>query len=255
MEKDFKKIYINWLNENIEQYKISDTVYRLTLPFLDRNNDCIELFIKLLDDGRYYITDDSETINELKLSQFDIFTGTRRREIFDSILAAHGVSFSKNDELYITCSRDSLAQSKHMLSQCIIKVSDMFYLSRKNVKSIFIEDVQNFLDINNIRYIENVSFSGKSKLMSNYDFGIGKSNVAPERIIKVINNFDTTQAKNIIFSWTDTVEERKNKSQLYTFIQDFEKPISKEALSALKEYSIVPVLWSKRNDYILELSK
>ena len=255
MEKDFKKIYINWLNENIEQYKISDTVYRLTLPFLDRNNDCIELFIKLLDDERYYITDDSETINELKLSQFDIFTGTRRREIFDSILAAHGVSFSKNDELYITCSRDSLAQSKHMLSQCIIKVSDMFYLSRKNVKSIFIEDVQNFLDINNIRYIENVSFSGKSKLMSNYDFGIGKSNVAPERIIKVINNFDTTQAKNIIFSWTDTVEERKNKSQLYTFIQDFEKPISKEALSALKEYSIVPFLWSKRNDYILELSK
>ena len=255
MEKDFKKIYINWLNENIEQYKISDTVYRLTLPFLDRNNDCIELFIKLLDDERYYITDDSETINELKLSQFDIFTGTRRREIFDSILAAHGVSFSKNDELYITCSRDSLAQSKHMLSQCIIKVSDMFYLSRKNVKSIFIEDVQNFLDINNIRYIENVSFSGKSKLMSNYDFGIGKSNVAPERIIKVINNFDTTKAKNIIFSWTDTVEERKNKSQLYTFIQDFEKPISKEALSALKEYSIVPVLWSKRNDYILELSK
>ena len=255
MEKDFKKIYINWLNEYIEQYKISDTVYRLTLPFLDRNNDCIELFIKLLDDERYYITDDSETINELKLSQFDIFTGTRRREIFDSILAAHGVSFSKNDELYITCSRDSLAQSKHMLSQCIIKVSDMFYLSRKNVKSIFIEDVQNFLDINNIRYIENVSFSGKSKLMSNYDFGIGKSNVAPERIIKVINNFDTTQAKNIIFSWTDTVEERKNKSQLYTFIQDFEKPISKEALSALKEYSIVPVLWSKRNDYILELSK
>ena len=255
MEKYFKKIYINWLNENIEQYKISDTVYRLTLPFLDRNNDCIELFIKLLDDERYYITDDSETINELKLSQFDIFTGTRRREIFDSILAAHGVSFSKNDELYITCSRDSLAQSKHMLSQCIIKVSDMFYLSRKNVKSIFIEDVQNFLDINNIRYIENVSFSGKSKLMSNYDFGIGKSNVAPERIIKVINNFDTTQAKNIIFSWTDTVEERKNKSQLYTFIQDFEKPISKEALSALKEYSIVPVLWSKRNDYILELSK
>lgn len=37
MEKDFKKIYINWLNENIEQYKISDTVLRLTLSILDRN--------------------------------------------------------------------------------------------------------------------------------------------------------------------------------------------------------------------------
>lgn len=54
--------------------------------------------------------------------------------------------------------------------------------------------------------------------MSNYDFGIGKSNVAPERIIKVINNFDTTQAKNIIFSWTDTVEERKtNRNYTHLF--------------------------------------
>ncbi|WP_347994743.1 DUF1829 domain-containing protein [uncultured Eubacterium sp.] len=136
-----------------------------------------------------------------------------------------------------------------------MKTNEEFNNLMKLDKHIFIKDVQNFLDINNIRYIENFYLSGKSKLMSNYDFGIGKSNVAPERIIKVINNFDTTQAKNIIFSWTDTVEERKNKSQLYTFIQDFEKPISKEALSALKEYSIVPVLWSKRNDYILELSK
>lgn len=255
MKKDFKKIYTDWLYENIEQYKISDTVYQLTLPFLDRNNDFIELFIKIMDNGTYYITDDSETLNELYLSQFDIFSSPRRKEIFNSIISSHGVSLSETNELYITCSQDALAQSKHMLSQCIIKVSDMFYLSRKNIKSIFIEDVQSYLDTNNIRYIENVSFSGKSKLMSNYDFGIGKSKDAPERIIKVINNFDINQAKNTIFSWTDTVEERKNKSKLYIFIQDSERKIPQDAINALKEYSITPVLWSSRENYIAELSK
>lgn len=131
----------------------------------------------------------------------------------------------------------------------------MFYLSRKNIKSLFLEDVQTFLDDNDIRYIENVSFSGKSKLMSNYDFGIGKSKNAPERIIKVINNLDLNQAKNTIFSWTDTVEERKNKSVLYTFIRDTDKKISKDAINALEEYSITPVLWSKRENYTEALNK
>lgn len=255
MKQDFKKIYTDWLYENIEQYRVSDSIYQLTLPFLDRNNDFIELFIKILENGKYCITDDSETINELKLSQFDIFNSPRRNEIFNTILASHGVSLSKDNELYIICSKGNLAQSKHMLSQCIIKVSDMFYLSRKTIKSLFLEDVQHYLDDNDIRYIENVSFSGKSKLMSNYDFGIGKSKNAPERIIKVINNLDLSQAKNTIFSWTDTVEERKNKSVLYTFIHDTDKKVSKDALNALEEYSITPVLWSNRNKYIEALCK
>ena len=250
MEQDFKKIYTDWLYENIEQYKINEAVCRLTLPFLDRNNDFIELFIKIQDDGRYYITDDSETINELKLSQFDIFSSPRRKEILNSILVSHGVSLSENNELYVICKKGTLAQSKHMLSQCILKVSDMFYLSRKNVKSLFLEDVQNFLDDNGIRYIENISLNGKSKLMSNYDFGIGKSKEAPARMIKVINNLDLNQAKNTIFSWTDTEEERKNKSVLYVFIQDTEKKISKDAINALEEYLITPVLWSNRKNYV-----
>lgn len=59
--------------------------------------------------------------------------------------------------------------------------------------------------------------------MSNYDFGIGKQMLFLNCIIKVINNFDTTQAKNIIFSWTDTVEERKNKSAIIHIYSGFRK--------------------------------
>lgn len=146
MKQDFKKIYTDWLYENIEEYKVNDSVYCLTLPFLDHNNDCIEIFIKILENGKYRITDDAETIDELRFSQFDVFASPRRKEILDSVLKAHGVSLSNNDELYIDCSKNNLAVSKHMLSQCIMKVSDMFYLSKKNAKSLFFEDVRTYFD-------------------------------------------------------------------------------------------------------------
>lgn len=123
MKQDFKRIYIDWLYNNAEQHKISDCVYQLILPFLDRNNDFIELFIEMPGNGNYRITDGAETINELELSQFDIFGSQRKKNIFHSVLAAHGVSISESNELYVICSEDNLAPAKHMLSQCIIKIN------------------------------------------------------------------------------------------------------------------------------------
>ena len=37
--------YIDWLKQNISQYKVNDSIYRITLPFLDRNNDYIDIYI------------------------------------------------------------------------------------------------------------------------------------------------------------------------------------------------------------------
>ena len=39
--------------------------------------------------------------------------------------------------------------------------------------------------LKNVRYLESVSFVGKSKLPANYDFGIPKSKKYPERLIKI----------------------------------------------------------------------
>ena len=67
MENNFKKNYLDWLNKSIDEYQISKNIYRITLPYLDRNNDCTEIFIKI-DGSKYTLTDDGETIGELELS-------------------------------------------------------------------------------------------------------------------------------------------------------------------------------------------
>ena len=42
---DFCNLYLSWIKQNIDQFKVSDNTFRLTMPFLDRNNDQIEIYI------------------------------------------------------------------------------------------------------------------------------------------------------------------------------------------------------------------
>lgn len=254
MDKNFKDDYVKWLYENIEQYKISQNIYRITFPFLDRNNDCTEIYIKI-DGNNYTLTDDGETIGELELSNFNLFSSQKRVDIFNRILLAHGVKKSDDNELYIICSKEELPQKKHMLSQCMIKVSDLFYTAKNTVQSLFLEDVQNYLDEKDIRYTPNVSFPGISGLITNYDFAIPKSKHAPERILKVVNNIDQTQANSIMFLWNDTRQMRDDDSVLYVFLQDKGRKISDTITTSLKNYNIIPVAWSLRTHYTNELIK
>lgn len=248
MDNNFKDNYIEWLYKNIDEFKISNNIYRITFPFLDRNNECTEIYIKILD-NKYILTDDGETIGELELSNFNIFSSQKRTEIFNHILLAHGVQRSNDNELFIECSKEELPQKKHMLSQCMIKVSDLFYTAKNTVQSLFIEDVQSYLDEKEIRYMPNVSFPGISGLITNYDFAIPKSKKAPERIIKVVNNIDQTQANSIMFLWSDTRQMRASDSSLYVFLQDTNKKISPTIITSMKNYNVTPVIWSLRTQY------
>ena len=253
LDIDFSKQYLEWLKQNIEQYQVRDSIFRITLPFLDRNNDCVEVYIVDNGDGTYQITDDGATINDLEFSGFDIETSERRKKILNSIIAAYGITRLDTNELVVKCTRDDLPLKKHMLAQCMVKVSDMFYLSKNTIQSVFLDDVQSFFDANDVRYVDNICLTGKSKLTTHYDFAIARSKKSAERFIKVVNNMDLNAARNIIFAWNDTKDMRQPEAKLYAFIQNTDKKISDDAIGALKEYEIKPALWSKKDSYISEL--
>ena len=79
LDMDFCNLYLKWLEENIYQFKVNDNIYRITLPFLDRNNDCIEIYIIKKGDDSFFITDDGLTLSDLESSGFNIFTSKRKR--------------------------------------------------------------------------------------------------------------------------------------------------------------------------------
>ena len=241
--------YSIWLKDKTILRVINDHG-EITTPFLDRHNDHIQIYVKK-QNSDYILSDDGYTINDLETSGCEINTD-KRKAILLQTLNGFGVK-NLNDELFIKTDEPHFSQMKHNLIQAILAVNDIFYTASTVVTSLFLEDVQTWLDENEIRYTPKVNFAGKSGFQHNYDFVIPKSSRSPERIIKAMNNPDKPQIQNLIFSWQDTQLIRPVNSILYAILNDANS-LSNTVLDALSNYEVDPILWSNKDQYLSKLN-
>ncbi|MFA7024981.1 MAG: DUF1828 domain-containing protein [Candidatus Cloacimonadaceae bacterium] len=247
--KNLVNQYSTWLKDKTALRAVNDHV-EITTPFLDRHNDQIQIYVKKHNNG-FILTDDGYTINDLETSGCEINTEKRKAILFQT-LNGFGVK-NLNSELSILTNESRFPQMKHNLIQAILAVNDIFYTASAVVTSLFLEDVQAWMDENEIRYTPKVNFAGKSGFQHNYDFVIPKSHVAPERIIKAMNNPDKPQIQNLIFSWQDTQLIRPENSILYAILNDA-NTLSNPVIEALANYEVEPFLWSCKDQYISKLN-
>lgn len=247
---DFIESYINWLKSNIKVNEIKDYT-EITTPFLDNHNDHIQIYVKQ-DKDKFIISDDGYIIGDLLMSGCEI-NSQRRKELLNTIINSVGVKLY-DDELFIEANFNNFAQKKHMLIQAMLSVSDMFMLSQHRVASVFLEDVEEFLINNDIRYTPSIILSGKSGFSHTFDFIIPASKKRPERLIKAVNNPSKDRAQNILFSWSDIREVRKQGTNMIVFLNDYEKDVRSDVISAFSQYDISTILWSQRQNSISELA-
>ena len=248
---DFKNNYLSWLREQFHSRKIGEYVEIVT-PFLDFNNDHLAIYVRKESDDKLWLTDDGYVINEWSLIGCDINTPARQK-IAGTILNRYGVKF-EDDELVVECSLAEFPAKKHMLLQAMLSINDMFMLSRRSITSIFAEEVAAFLDEHEVRYTEDVQFTGKSGFVQTFDFAIPRSKRAPERLMKVINNPTKSQVELAIFAWDDISSMRTRAVRMLVFLNDSEKAVSADIVSALENYDITSLLWSKKHEYIHDLA-
>lgn len=242
--------YYAWLKERT-QLKNLDTAVEITTPFLDRHNDYIQIYL-LNSEGGLLLSDDGYTISDLELSGCNLNT-RKRMEILHTTLNGFGVSLV-DGALQVKANETNFPSQKHNLLQAILAVNDLFYVARANVQNFFSEDVSLWLDENNVRYVPDATFAGKSNFNHKFDFIIPRSKVAPERIIRAINNPSKEGAMNMAFAWIDTIEQRKGNSQAYALLNNTDKMIDKSISDALSNYGIISVPWTERTRYIEQFS-
>ena len=253
MIQDVQKLldaYLAWLKDKTQLRQVADWV-EITTPYLDRNNDYLQIYARK-ENGSYVLTDDGQTIGDLEQTGCKL-NSPKRQDLLKRTLNGFGVQLQEQ-RLEVHASPDNFALRKHNLVQAMLAVNDMFYLSVPMVASLFYEDVVAWLDLHDIRYTPKVKFTGKTGYDHLFDFVIPKSRRQPERIIQTINrpNRDTAQA--VAFSWIDTKEVRPPDSKAYAFLNDLENPVSTTVLDALRNYDVMPVMWSKRDALREELA-
>lgn len=236
--------YTQWLKQEITFAKTGD-FYEITTPFLDMNNDYIQIYTKLNDDD-IYMTDDGYTLQVLLSNGLSV--SGKRKELLDYIVRQYGFSISKNLEITGNCSLRDFPLSKHLFVQCIMKVNDLFMVKKSTkIESIFLDDVTDFFSSKNIMASEQVSIIGKTGYSHSYDFIFARTKNHPERLCNAINNPDKSHINNAIFSWMDTRENRRPDSQLILIVNDSDRRIPSSLEKATQSYDINMIQWTERN--------
>jgi len=200
--------YADWIVEQISVRTIGE-YQEITTPFLDRHNDCIQIYLKELAENDYLLTDGGYTITDLKACGCPIDTD-KRIDLLHETLRGFGVQLEEENELTVHASPGNFPQRKHNLIQAVLAVNDLAYTSKQNVGLLFTEDVKQWLKKLNVRYIEKTAIFGKSGLGHAFDIVIAPSldGKYPERIIQPFNNPTLQQAQALAFKWTDIKETR-----------------------------------------------
>ena len=243
--------YYAWLRDKTA-WKQIDKWAEITTPYLDRNNDYIQIYLKE-HEGGFLLTDDGAIIGGLA-QEGCALDSEKRQKLLQTTLNGYGISCGDDKSLQVKADQDNFALRKHSLVQAMLAVNDMFYLASPHIASLFFEDVRDWLELSKIRYSEHVSFMGKSGFVRKFDFLIPKSDRQSERIIKTINNPDKNSADALIMDWLDTREQRPEESQAYAMVNDNERKVSSNLPNALESYDIQPILWSEREQVKLELA-
>ena len=222
--------YLLWLRDRTSLREIGDCI-EITTPYLDRHNDCLQIYAKRTNGG-FVLTDDGYTLEDLEQSGCKINT-SKRQALFKMTLNGFGVQINTN-ALEVKASTDNFALQKHNLVQAMLAVNDLFYLAAPTIANLFYEDVVAWLDLSDIRYTPSVKFTGKSGYDHQFDFVIPKSRVQPERVLRTISRPNRNTAEAIAFSWIDTREVRSPDSRAYAILNDTDQPVSENVLEAIR---------------------
>ena len=247
---ELKEKFVNWLKDEIYVKNIGEYT-EITSPFLDRYNDYLQIYVKLQNNNELILSDDAYTINNLKMAGIDI-DSAKRRKILDNFLNKYRVELI-NDELTIKSGVEDFPQKIMFLMQAMLNIDDMFMLSQSKIVSLFLDDIKNFFDGNEVFYSENVSFMGKSGFVYPYDYLIQRTRNKPERLCKAINNPNKQNFQSTMFMWNDTKEARSTDSQLIVLLND-ENKIDANIIEGFRKYNVTTIPWSERKHYLKELT-
>lgn len=237
--------YFDWIKQETTFVKINQ-YYEITTPFLDPINDCIQIYVKQID-NEIYFTDGGMTLHNIEICGVSLTN--KRKQMLENIAAQFNVHIS-NNEIVAKCHINRFSEQKFMFIQAILSISDMYMLAQSHVKNLFYEDVENYFMKNKIFASKDIKVSGKSGYNHTYNYMISQSENHPERFCNIISNPNKSNIDSSLFAWIDTKEVRRESSEFILIMDDRKKEDSEhinDAIEACSKYDVKSITWTERN--------
>lgn len=231
----------------------------ITTPYLDRHNDNLDIFVTR-DGSGYLITDDGYMIGDLESSGCDATEG-KRRDCLDSILNGYGVELD-GERLIAHTDRSGFANRKHGFIQAMQAIDDLFYTSKAGTRSLFMEDVSDWLQESGIHHTSNVMLQGR--IYSHHvDFIMSETRIdQKKRVLQIMDNPTKDKLANLLLM----KEDLGSSIEMYVMINDDGRvpehgagddgPSQADTVFAAAEsLDMNPVMWSDRDGSIHSLSE
>lgn len=237
--------YTKWLNEEITTASFGE-YSEITLPYLDRSNDYLQIYVKFNPNGTIELTDDGVIIGNLIMSGINFRKNSTRLNTLEQIAKNFNVVIDGED-IKATATATNFPQMKHMMVQAMLSIDDLFVLNPANVKNTFVEDIATYFDANEIFYSPNISIVGKTGTPYNYEFHMQRTKEQPERFCKSINNLTLDKRDATLQRWSDTQEKRGDKSKLIVIYND-DNHVKDSIIDGFAAYNIEVVPFSRRQE-------
>ena len=237
--------YADWIKNEFSVVKYGK-YYELTTPFLDRFNDCLQVYIRQISDDKIIISDDSYILNNLIHAGFKLKPNSKRKYEIDRIIKVFSLELNGN-AIVGTTTISNFPFKLHQFIQAMLAIDDMFEHTAENPKDFFIEDVITFFNAKAISFEKDFPLLGKTGSKYKYDFYFQNN-----KYCKAFSRITKQKRDMVIFNWLDTQETRNQKhgkSELYVLLNNI-NIANMEDLVALKNYDIKAVCFSDKAELV-----
>ncbi len=241
---DLLESHRNWIADNTS-FNILDDAVEIDLPFLNCHNDYVQIYLTKNGDN-YILSDEGETIDDLKSCGME-FKTRKRRELLRSAIIGFGVT---NDDyiLRVEATSDNFGIRLNRLIQAILAVSELSILAQPIRPSNFQPSVEDWLRKNNFEFYGSKDIIGKSGLKHSFEFTlIPEANNHPQ-MIKLVNKPSIDIARQIVFTTIDIAKEKSSDTQIIALINDSKNSNQSRFGEVLSHYDVETVYWSKRHE-------
>lgn len=239
--------YYRWLRS--ETHLIDDEATgwtAISTPYAGIFNDGIEIYCRR-DNGNWVLTDGGDSLKLLEEVGVNINRSKKRKRILQRIINNYGINLDRA-ELTIEATSNNFIQKKHYLLQALLEVHELEQLAEHTVKSLFKEDVESYLDKQDILYTKDVKFTGYNGLDYHFDFQVPKRE--KEYVLKAANSLQKNTISSFVYSWQNVKKIReRNISKPFDaalILNDVEHEPKPDLLEALQVENVEIYYWSDK---------